>query len=259
VYPVRYEADFVLEQDRLKTIFRWIIAIPWFIVGSVYGLAASVVGLLAWFAIVFTGRYPQGLYNFNAGFLRFYGRTNAFYWLQTDEWPSFGLEDDPSYPARVQVDPPLPKYNRWKTGFRLILGIPVMFMASYLFATLLFTAAAIAWFHITFTGRTSGGIHNAITAGIAYTLRSMSYLMTLNTETLPPISDQQPAANYKRAPAALPKSTTAKAAAKPAAKRASAAKAPARKPTRKPPAKKAGTTRTASRSTTRKPATKKKK
>jgi hypothetical protein len=164
-------------------------------VASVYALAAFIVAFLVWFAIVFTGRHPEGLYNFNAGVLRFLGRANAFFYLQTDKWPSFGFEDDASYPIRVEVDPPLPKYNRWKTGFRLILGFPVYFML-YIIPGLTTTAAVVAWFHIVFMGRTSGGIHNALTVGLVYQLRATAYFL-LMTETIPPVSDQAPAANME--------------------------------------------------------------
>ena len=127
-------------------------------------IAAFIVAFLAWFAIAFTGRYPEGLYNFNAGVLRFLARANAFFYLQTDQWPRFGFEQDPGYPIRVEIDPPLEHYSRAKTIFRLILGIPVMFML-YLFATLYPVASVIAWLHIVFTGRTSAGTHNVLTTG----------------------------------------------------------------------------------------------
>lgn len=195
MYPVRYEADYAEEQDRLKTFFRLILIIPWYIVGSVYGIAAFIVAFLAWFALLFTGRYPDGLYRFNAGVLRFTGRAYAFGMLQTDQWPSFGFDDDQAYPIRVEVDPPLPKYNRWKVFFRLIVGIPVMFMVT-LMSYLYQLTAVIAWFHIVFMGRTSGGVHNALTTGLAYQLRTMAYFL-LVTETLPPVSDQAPAANLE--------------------------------------------------------------
>lgn len=171
MYPVRYEADYVEEQDRLKTFFRLILAIPWLIVGSVYLTAAYIVSILVWFAIVFTGRHPEGLYKFNAGVMRFLGRMNAFVYLQTDQWPSFGFDNDPAYPVRVEVDPPLEKYNRWKTGFRLILAFPVYFML-YLIPYIALLASATAWFHIVFMGRTSGGVHNALTTGLVYQLRA---------------------------------------------------------------------------------------
>ena len=83
--------------------------------------------LIAWFAIVFTGKYPEGLYNFNAGYLRMISRVYGFEYLLNDEWPPFGGDDAPDYPVRVGVPPPLDEYNRLKTGFRLIVGIPVWF------------------------------------------------------------------------------------------------------------------------------------
>lgn len=193
MYPVRYEADYVEQQSRAITFFRWLLVLPWYILGSIYAIGAFVVAFLAWFAILFTGRYPEGLYGFNAGFLRFQARLFGFLWLQTDQWPPFGFEWAPDYPVRAEVDPPLERYNRWKTAFRLIVGIPVMFMIT-LFAYLYPLAATIAWFHIVFTGRTSGGIHNVLTVGLAYQLRANAYFLLL-TETLPPVSDQEPAPN----------------------------------------------------------------
>jgi len=213
VYPIRYEADYVEPQNRAKAFFRWVLIIPWYILGSVYALVASVVAFLAWFAILFTGRYPEGLYNFQAGFLRFLGRYNGWVSLQTDEWPPFGFDQDAKYPIRVEVDAPPEKYNRWKTAFRLIVGIPVMFMLS-LFGYI-FIPAVIAWFHIVFTARNSGGIHNALTVVQAYALRASAYFL-LVTETLPPVSDQAPAANLAPGKAPARKKPAAR---KPAAKK----------------------------------------
>ena len=232
MYPIRYEADFVEPQNRAKAFFRWLLIIPWLILGSVYALVASVVAFIAWFALLFTGRYPQGLYNFNLGFLRFTARAYAFGLLQTEEWPPFGFEEDRSYPIRVEADPPLEEYNRAKTFFRLILGIPVLFMVM-LFQYLYAAAAVIAWFHIVFMGRTSGGIHNALTVGLAYQLRTLAYFL-LVTETLPPVSDQEPAAN---ATAAKPKAL-AQAAAKPKTRttKTTAGSTPKAKPAAKKPA-----------------------
>ncbi|MGH2957029.1 MAG: DUF4389 domain-containing protein [Solirubrobacterales bacterium] len=208
MYPVRYEADYSETQNRWKAFFRLILAIPWYIVLQVYLLAAFVVAFLAWFAILFTGRYPEGLYNFNAGVLRFTARANAFFYLQTEEYPSFGFEANPGYPIRAQIDPPLQSYNRWKAGFRLILAFPVYFMA-YLIPGISGMASAIAWFHIVFMGRTSGGAHNALTFGLVYQLRSLAYLL-LMTERIPPVSDQAPAPNLEPGASAVTGAATAR-------------------------------------------------
>ena len=52
-----------------------------------YGLAAYLVVFVAWFAILFTGKYPAGMYKFVAGFLRFYTRLNAYTYLVVDQYP----------------------------------------------------------------------------------------------------------------------------------------------------------------------------
>ena len=70
MYPVHFEADYQAEQNRATTFFRIILAIPWLIVAYIYEIAAFFTVVIAWFALLFTGRYPEGLYNLNAGFVR---------------------------------------------------------------------------------------------------------------------------------------------------------------------------------------------
>jgi uncharacterized protein DUF4389 len=194
MYPVRYEADYVEERNRVRTFFRLILAIPWLILGSVYLTGAMIIAFLAWFALLFTGRYPQSLYDFNAGVLRFTARANAWLWLQTDEWPPFGLEQHPEYPIRLEVDQPLEKYNRWKVFFRGLTAIPVFFV-SFILNQLVQLVSFLAWLAIMFTGRQSGGVHNALTLGNAYQNSAYAYGLLLLTETYPPISEQAPAPN----------------------------------------------------------------
>ena len=190
MYPVRYEADYAEQRLRVRTGFRFILAIPWLLLGGAFVTGGLIIAFIAWFAIVFAARYPQGLYAFNAGVLRFVARANAFFNLQTDEWPPFGWEEAPEYPVRARVDPPLERYSRAKTGFRLIVGFPAIFML-YLIGSVWPLAAAIAWFHIVFTGRSAAGTHNVLSYGLAYQLRATAYFL-LMTDTLPPISEQEP-------------------------------------------------------------------
>jgi Domain of unknown function (DUF4389) len=63
-YPVTFEADYVEQRNRLTAFIRLILAIPLMIWLYVYAIVAYIVIVIAWFAIVITGRYPQGLYNF---------------------------------------------------------------------------------------------------------------------------------------------------------------------------------------------------
>jgi hypothetical protein len=193
MYPVSFEADAVLEgRNRLTTFFRGIVVIPWAIVAALYAIVAEICAVIAWFAIVFTGRYPEGLYNFNAGYLRMSTRVNGFYYLLNDEWPPFGGEEAPDYPVRVGVPEPLGAYDRLKTGFRLILGIPV-FLLAIVQSLILSVCAIIAWFAILFTGKLPEGLFNPIRSASAYITRATAYFL-LMTEDWPPFSFEEEAA-----------------------------------------------------------------
>jgi hypothetical protein len=190
MYPISYEVEPALEgRNRLTTFFRYIVAIPWLIVASIYGFVAEIVAVIAWFAIVFTGRYPEGLYNFNAGYLRMIGRVNSFEYLLTDEWPPFGGDEAPQYPVRIGVAQPLDMYSRLKTGFRLIVGIPVYLLA-IVQAIILSVCALIAWFAILFTGKLPDGLFNPIRSASAYLIRAGGYFLLL-TEDWPPFTYEE--------------------------------------------------------------------
>jgi hypothetical protein len=190
MYPISFEADAVLEgRSRLKTFFRGLLIIPWHIVATLYGIGAFLAAVIAWFAIVFTGRYPEGLYNFNAGFLRMATRVNGFYYLLNDEWPPFGGEEALSYPVRVGVPAPLDTYSRLKTGLRFIVGIPVMILG-WIWSLILSVVTIIAWFAIVFTARLPQGLFEPMRAASAYLARAGGYFLLL-TEDWPPFSYEE--------------------------------------------------------------------
>lgn len=145
--------------------------------------------MFAWLAIVFTGRYPEGLYNFVAGFTRYLARFTAYTALLTDQYPPFNLNDDPSYPVRMGFQGPLPQYSRAKTFFRGLLAIPIVVMR-YVIQLLLEIGAIAAWFVIVFTGRLPRGLFDMLVLANSYTARSDAYLYLL-TETYPPFQDAE--------------------------------------------------------------------
>jgi hypothetical protein len=187
MYPVTYQADYAGEgRNRLTAFFRYIVAIPWLIVAGLYGFAASIAIVIAWFALVFTARYPEGIYNFVAGYVRFNARVNAFIYLATDEWPPFNGDTNESYPVRVGIPPPKPEYSRLKAGFRLIVGIPVILLA-YVQSLIALVISLIGWFAILFTGKLSEGLFDPLRSALAYNARAAAYFGLL-TEDYPPFS-----------------------------------------------------------------------
>jgi hypothetical protein len=136
--------------------------------------------------MIFTGRYPEGLYNFHAGFLRMSSRANGFNYLLTDEYPPFNGDDDPSYPIRVGVPPQLDNYSRAKAFFRYIIGIPVMILAMVQ-SLILGVCTLIAWFAVVFTGKHPQGLFEPSRSAAAYMTRAGAYFL-LMTEDYPPFS-----------------------------------------------------------------------
>lgn len=185
MYPVTYEADFQSEQNRATTFFRIILAIPWLIVAYVYEIVAVFTVFIAWVAIVITGRYPEGLYKLNAGFVRFYVRTFAWVYLQSDEWPPFGISDDPTYPIRISVPGREEKQSRLTVFFRIILAIPMLIL-TYAVSYVHLFLGVIAWCTIVFRGYLPEGVNGAMTFCNSFYARLYGYLALL-TDAYPPV------------------------------------------------------------------------
>ena len=84
-----------VEQDlnRWLPLVKWFLAIPHYIVLTVLFLVAIVVAVIAWFAILFTGRYPRGLFDYMVGVGRWGLRVQAYaFFLVTDQYPPFSLK-----------------------------------------------------------------------------------------------------------------------------------------------------------------------
>jgi hypothetical protein len=80
--------------NRWLPLVKWIMAIPHYIVLIFLGIAAWVVTIIAWFAILFTGRYPEGMFDFVVGVYRWSLRVSGYaFILVTDKYPPFSLSD----------------------------------------------------------------------------------------------------------------------------------------------------------------------
>jgi hypothetical protein len=198
-YPVTFKAQYVEKRSRLTTFFRVLLAIPHIIFLYFYGLAAGVVVIVAWFALLFTGRYPQGMYDFVAGSLRYSTRVYGYLWLLTDEYPPFSGSAETPYPVDLDIGPPRTEYSRLKVLFRIILAIPVLII-HYAMQIVAEVGALIAWFAIVVLGRQPKGLQDMIVLGTSYQQRAYAYL-ALITEDWPPFTDETTGGRVEAAPA----------------------------------------------------------
>ncbi len=192
-YPVTFQMDYVARRSRLTTFFRYILAIPQFVFAFFYAIAFYVVYIIAWFALLFTARWPGSLYAFMGGFLRYTARLSAYLYLGVDQYPPFSGAEDDSYPVRVHIAPPLDHYSRVKVFFRFIYAILAM-VIRYALGIVISFVAFLSWFVIVITGRQPASLQNALNFSLAYTIRADA-LMFLITERYPPFgeSDAAPA------------------------------------------------------------------
>jgi hypothetical protein len=197
------------ERDRLTAAFRFILALPhlllvggpiaavltwdrgaehgitygWSAGGGVLGVVAAVVAVIAWFAIVFTGRYPDGLWDLAAYYLRWRVRVLAYAALLRDEFPPFG---DGEYPAQLDLTRPILPRDRVTVAFRPILVIPHL-IAIWLIGLGWAVVTVVAWFAILFTGRYPRPLYWYAVGAMRWTTRVEAYLLLLRDE-YPPFS-----------------------------------------------------------------------
>ncbi|MER7504393.1 DUF4389 domain-containing protein [Nonomuraea pusilla] len=214
-YPVRVEARLEEPLNRGLWIVKWVLAIPHYVVLAFLWIAMAVLTVVAFFAILFTGRYPRALFDFNLGVLRWTWRV-AFYSygaLGTDRYPPFTLGPAPGYPATLEIDYP----ERLSRGLVLVkwwlLAVP-----HYLVVGLFTSGSILSWtgalpdrggvlytldwggligllvlvaaLSLLFTGRYPHGVLDFVVGMNRWSLRVAAYAL-LMTDAYPPFRLEQ--------------------------------------------------------------------
>ena len=186
-YPVRVELDHPLEVARWRPFFNWILAIPHMIVLYVLNLVLSIVVFVSFFVILFTGRLPRGLIDFQVMYWRYTWRTYSFAMGLRGGYPPFDFQTNGSEPDVALLDVEYPeRLSRLLIFVKWFLAIP-----HYIVLMLLMVAAFFAWMvgalAVLFTGRWPDSIHHLLVGLVRWTTRVYCYVYLL-TDEYPPFS-----------------------------------------------------------------------
>jgi hypothetical protein len=207
-HPVRIEGRLDEPLGRWLWLVKWLLLIPHFIVLVALWIAFSVVTVVAFFAILFTERYPRSLFEFNVGVLRWTWRVLFYGYsaLGTDRYPPFTLGHAPDYPATLEIAYP----ERLSRGLVLVkwwlLAIPQYLVVAVIWGgawaasestggafpglvglLVLFVAIALL-----FTGRYPGGLFDFVMGLNRWGYRVVAYATLLRDEYPPFRLDQGP-------------------------------------------------------------------
>ena len=205
-YPVSIRGELTVPPNSGLWLIKWLLAIPHFIILAFLWIAFIIVWIIAFFAILFTGRFPRGLFDFNVGVLRWTWRVGFYSYqtLGTDKYPPFTLKSvdypadlDVPYPERLSRGLALVKWWLLAIPHYIVVGILVggwQFREGWQFhqgweyqggGGLIFALVIIAAVALLFTGRYHKDIFKLVIGMNRWVYRVAAYA-ALMTDKYPP-------------------------------------------------------------------------
>ena len=194
LYPLSIRGELTDPPSRGWWLLKWLLALPHYIILAFLWIAFIVVCIIAFFANLFTGKYPKGLFKFNEGILRWTWRVGFYSYsaLATDKYPSFSLESDKDYPADLKIEYP----EKLSRGLVLVkwwlLAIPHYIVLAFLQGGageskggLVFILAIFAGIVLLFTGKYPEDIFKLVVGMNRWAYRVAAYA-SLMTDQYPP-------------------------------------------------------------------------
>lgn len=180
--PVQIDLDSPLEIANWRAIGNPIMAIPLMVYLYVLQIVVGVISVIAWFSILFTGEYPESMFDFVVGVMRFQWRASTYYLFMREPYPTFTLENqlaDPGGdPASLSMTRPQ-NLSRGLIWIKWLLVIPAYFVL-FVYAIGAMVALVIAFFTVLFTGKWPESWRNYVIRVARYSYKVTTYynLMT---------------------------------------------------------------------------------
>lgn len=192
--PVRLDVEYPDQLSRLhlvaKVLLGWLyVGIPHGIILVLFSYLALLLHVIAFIIVLFTGRYPRGIFDIMLGYHSWSARVDAYTNLMTDRYPPFALTAD-DYPAAIGIEYP-EQVSRGTAALRFFLGwlyvgiphgIALLVLGIIAFVLLIVSAVVIL-----FTGKYPQGMFDFIQGVMRWSLRVSAYLYLLN-DRYPPFS-----------------------------------------------------------------------
>jgi hypothetical protein len=110
-YPVQFSLEYPTGLNRWMVLVKWLLAIPHFIVLYFLQIIAQIITIIAFFAILFTGKYPRSMFDFVVGYTRWNDRVSAYTFFLTDDYPPFSFDQTSGYDAGSTTGPTAVSYR----------------------------------------------------------------------------------------------------------------------------------------------------